>query len=185
MAGPSCKLRAPCRVPGRCAARTRQNTLGVARAALHTTEEASPGDANALLGEEAVHLLLQRQDIGCVHLRTTLLGRTQEGPVCGALTNAIAYRTNRLPKMGIALSKMWERLFSGKNYKIIILGAMSRRSSPSCLLCRYLAPSPRGRGMAKAVAGGSAVSSPLHGAPPGTGRAQPWACAREICLYTV
>ena len=69
--------------------------------------------------------------------------------------------------MGIVLSKLWERLFSGKNYKIIILGAMSRRSSPLCLLCRYPAPSPRGRGMAKAVAGGSAVSSPLHGAPPG------------------
>ena len=46
--------------------------------------------------------------------------------------------------MGIVLSKLWDRLFSGKNYKIIIIGAISRRSLPSYLLCRYPAPSPRG-----------------------------------------
>ena len=35
--------------------------------------------------------------------------------------------------MGIALSKLWERLFSGKNYKIIIIGAVCRRAAPSRL----------------------------------------------------
>jgi hypothetical protein len=45
--------------------------------------------------------------------------------------------------MGIALSKLWERLFSGKNYKIIILGAMSMRLLPSCMLCRHPAIATR------------------------------------------
>ena len=64
--------------------------------------------------------------------------------------------------MGIALSKLWERLFSGKNYKIIIIGAMCMMRAACCacpLAAAPLPPPPAAKRLLRTPRGGAGVAA--------------------------